>query len=53
MGSRPILDYLGKLPYAVQTKCDAGHYYPAVNIGPAWNAAGHAKRSRFRSDRHP
>jgi len=39
-GVKPILDYLGKLPYAVQTKCDAGHYYPAVNVGPAWTPQG-------------
>jgi phospholipase C len=39
-GIKPILDYLGKLPYAVQTKCDAGHYYPAVNVGPAWTPQG-------------
>jgi phospholipase C len=39
-GVKPILDYLGKLPYAVLTKCDAGHYYPAVNINPAWTPQG-------------
>ena len=39
-GIKPILDYLGKLPFAVQTKCDAGHYYNAVNISPAWTPQG-------------
>ncbi len=39
-GIKPIQDYLGKLPYAVQTKCDAGHYYNAVNINPAWTPQG-------------
>jgi phospholipase C len=28
------------LPYAVQAKCDAGHYYPAVNVGPSWTPQG-------------
>jgi phospholipase C len=39
-GIKPILDYLGKLPYAVQTKCDGGHYYNAVNINPGWTPQG-------------
>jgi phospholipase C len=39
-GIKPILDYLGKLPYTVQTKCDPGHYYNAVNISPAWTPQG-------------
>jgi phospholipase C len=39
-GIKPILDYLGKLPYAVQPKCDAAHYYNAVNINPAWTPQG-------------
>jgi phospholipase C len=39
-GIKPIQDYLGKLPYPVQTKCDAGHYYNAVNINPAWTPQG-------------
>jgi phospholipase C len=39
-GVGAILTYLGKLPYRLQTKCDAGHYYPAVNIGPAWTPKG-------------
>ena len=33
-------DYLGKLPYPVQTKCDPGHYYNAVNVNPAWTPQG-------------
>jgi phospholipase C len=39
-GIGAILTYLGKLPYPLQTKCEAGHYYPAVNIGPAWTPKG-------------
>jgi phospholipase C len=39
-GIKPILDYLGKLPYPLQTKCDGGHYYPAVNLSPAFTPAG-------------
>jgi phospholipase C len=39
-GIKPILDYLGKLPYPVQAKCDPGHYYNAVNINPAWTPQG-------------
>ncbi|HTO64563.1 MAG TPA: alkaline phosphatase family protein [Bradyrhizobium sp.] len=39
-GVKPILDYLGKLPYRVQARCDAGHYYNAVNISPAWTPQG-------------
>ena len=39
-GIKPILDYLGKLPYRVQSRCDAGHYYNAVNVSPAWTPEG-------------
>jgi phospholipase C len=39
-GVGAILSYLGKLPYKLQTKCDAGAYYPAVNIGPAFTPKG-------------
>jgi phospholipase C len=39
-GIQPILDYLGKLPYAVDPKCDQGHFYNAVNINPAWTPQG-------------
>src|SRR5712675_255175 len=39
-GIKPILDYLGKLPFTVRTKCDPGHYYNAVNINPAWTPQG-------------
>src|SRR6202790_273166 len=39
-GIKAILDYLGKLPYAVNTKCDAGAFYNAVNINPAWTPQG-------------
>jgi phospholipase C len=40
LGIKPILDYLGKLPYRVQSRCDAGHYYNAVNVSPAWTPEG-------------
>src|SRR6516164_2975722 len=39
-GVGAILSYLGKLPYSLQTKCDTGHYYPAVNVSPAWTPQG-------------
>jgi phospholipase C len=39
-GIGAILNYLGKLPYKVQTRCDAGHYYNAVNIDPGWTPQG-------------
>ncbi|MGY4432203.1 hypothetical protein ACVWWO_004680 [Bradyrhizobium sp. F1.13.1] len=39
-GIGAIRDYLGKLPYKVDMKCDAGHYYNAVNIAPAWTPQG-------------
>jgi phospholipase C len=39
-GIKPILDYLNKLPYPVQTKCDPGAYYNAVNVAPAWTPQG-------------
>jgi phospholipase C len=39
-GIKPILDYLNKLPYPVQTKCDPGAYYNAVNVNPAWTPQG-------------
>jgi phospholipase C len=39
-GIKPILDYLGKLPYPLQTRCAPGHYYPAVNLSPAFTPAG-------------
>ena len=45
-GIKPILDYLNKLPYPVQTKCDTGAYYNAVNVNPAWTPQGTAKRGR-------
>jgi phospholipase C len=39
-GIAAILSYLGKLPYAVNPKCDPGHFYNAVNINPAWTPQG-------------
>ncbi len=35
-----IHSYLGKLPYALNPKCDPGHFYNAVNINPAWTPQG-------------
>jgi phospholipase C len=39
-GIAPILSYLNALPYELSTNCDPGHYYPAVNINPAFNPDG-------------
>ena len=39
-GIKPILDYLAKLPYAVDPKCAPGAFYNAVNINPAWTPQG-------------
>src|ERR1700719_2521411 len=39
-GIKAILDYLGKLPYALNPKCDPGHYVNAVNVHPGWTPQG-------------
>jgi len=39
-GIQPILNYLNKLPYALDPKCDQGHFYNAVNINPGWTPQG-------------
>jgi len=39
-GIAPILNYLSALPYAVQTKCDPGAYWQAVNVSPAFTPKG-------------
>ena len=39
-GIQPILTYLQALPYEVSPSCDAGHYYNAVNVNPAWTPQG-------------
>src|SRR5262245_5612442 len=39
-GIKAITNYLKALPYKVSTKCDPGHYYPAVNINPAFTPGG-------------
>ena len=39
-GIKAIADYLGALPYKVSANCAPGHYYPAVNINPAFTPAG-------------
>jgi phospholipase C len=39
-GIQAILNYLNKLPYALNPKCDQDHYYNAVNINPAWTPQG-------------
>ena len=41
-GIKAIQTYLGKLPYALNQKCDPGHFYNAVNINPAWTPQGTA-----------
>jgi phospholipase C len=39
-GTKAIRDYLNALPYEVSTNCDPGHYYPAVNVNPAFTPGG-------------
>jgi len=39
-GIQAIDDYLNALPYEVSANCDPGHYYPAVNINPAFTPGG-------------
>jgi phospholipase C len=39
-GIQPILNYLNKLPYALDPKCDQDHFYNAVNINPGWTPQG-------------
>ncbi|PYT88478.1 MAG: phosphoesterase [Acidobacteria bacterium] len=39
-GIQPILTYLSSLPYSVDSKCDAGRFYPAVNHGQGFNPDG-------------
>jgi len=42
-GISAIAGYLSALPYAVQTKCGAGQYWPAVNVSPAFTPMGAAQ----------
>src|SRR6266404_4783483 len=39
-GIKAIADYLKALPYEMSPNCDPGHYYPAVNIAPAFTPGG-------------
>jgi anti-sigma regulatory factor (Ser/Thr protein kinase) len=39
-GIGAITEYLSALPYAVQTRCDAGAYWQAVNVNPAFTPKG-------------
>src|SRR5215467_5881275 len=39
-GVAAIHDYLTKLPYKLDQKCDAGKYVNAVNVNPAWTPQG-------------
>jgi phospholipase C len=39
-GVAAVVDYLNALPYEVSSNCAPGHYYPAVNINPAFNPDG-------------
>ena len=39
-GTRAITDYLKELPYEVSPNCAPGHYYPAVNVNPAFTPGG-------------
>ncbi|HZE45161.1 MAG TPA: alkaline phosphatase family protein [Steroidobacteraceae bacterium] len=42
-GIRAIADYLSALPYALQTQCGAGQYWPAINVFPAFAPKGAAR----------
>ena len=39
-GIAAITNYLGALPYPVQTKCGSGQYWQAVNVNPAFTPKG-------------
>jgi phospholipase C len=39
-GIQAITSYLNALPYEISINCDPGHFYPAVNINPAFNPDG-------------
>jgi len=39
-GVQAILSYLNALPYALETKCDQDHFWPAVNVGPSFTPKG-------------
>jgi phospholipase C len=39
-GIAAITDYLNALPYTVQTKCEPGAYWQAVNVNPAFTPKG-------------
>ncbi len=39
-GIAAITDYLGALPYAVETRCGTGEYWQAVNVDPAFTPKG-------------
>jgi phospholipase C len=39
-GIAAIQNYLSKLPYKLNTKCDPGKYVNAVNINPGWTPKG-------------
>jgi len=39
-GIAPITNYLSALPYHVETKCDPGEYWQAVNVNPAFTPKG-------------
>src|SRR6202022_3513211 len=39
-GMAAITNYLNALPYEMSTNCAPGHFYPAVNINPAFNPDG-------------
>jgi phospholipase C len=39
-GIQAIVSYLNALPYSLSPHCDPNHFYPAVNINPAFNPDG-------------
>jgi phospholipase C len=45
-GVQPILSYLKSLPYKLDPRCEAGHFYNAVNVNPTWTPQGTAQTGR-------
>ncbi len=46
-GVAPILDYLAKLPYAPNPRCEPGHYYLVNNYNPGFHRDGTPYTSGF------
>jgi phospholipase C len=39
-GVKAIVDYLDALPYEIESNCAPSHFYPAVNVNPAYTPDG-------------